>query len=169
MFIFTFMKTSITTSLLAIFAFAVSTTVNAQGVTVDHYTSGKYECAIFPDTYPTDIGGKPFTPTHDQADAAIKTLEANLKKVKCDKKDDRDEIVKNLLKYKFQIFGYTDKSGSQMILINCFRNDDNKDKDLATNWLTEMIQVEDGGIYFWTIRYDVGKNDLFDFKTNGNG
>jgi hypothetical protein len=73
------------------------------------------------------------------------------------------------MKYKIQVFGYTDKEGNKMLLLNCFRNDDNKDKDLATNWLTEMIQVEDGGIYFWTIRYDVGKNGLFDFKTNGNG
>ena len=163
------MKTSITTSILAIFAIALSTTVKAQNVAVDHYTSGKFECAIFPESYPTDLGGKPFTPSHDQADEALKGLETSLKKLKVDNKDNRDDILKNIAKYKVQIFGVTDKNGAKILFLNWFRNDDNKDKDLAANWLTDMILVQDGGIYFWTIKYDADKHEFFEFKTNGNG
>lgn len=142
---------------------------NAQTTNVEHYASKPFDCAIFPASYPTDMEGTHFTPTHDDVDKAAKPLTNGLKDVKCNNKDDLREILKNLDKYKIQVFGYVAADGTKLLFLNCFRNDKNKDKDLANSWLIDMVQVEDGGDYFWTIKFDIGKNQLIGFTENGNG
>jgi hypothetical protein len=151
------------------FLSAINQNISAQHTAIEHYTNKGLDCAIFPDTYPTELGGKAFIPSHEDVNNAWKALTDNFKDLKCDNKDDKNEIIKNLAKYKVQIFGYADKSGNKILFMNCFRNDGSKDKDLAITWLTEMIEVQDGGTYFWTIKYNLATKELFDFKENGNG
>ena len=162
------MKHFVITTTLALYLASAVNMASAQKVLTDHYSSAKYDCVIFPGTYPSDVDGTPFTATHDQVDKAQKMVTDNLKNVKCNKKEDRDEVVKNLGKYKMQVFGYTDKLGNKILLLSCFRGD-YKDKDLSSTWLSDMIMVESGGTYFWSVKYDLNKNELFEFKVSGNG
>ena len=166
--IFSFTNTFKKINLLAISALAFSSTLSAQSTLVDHYKSGNFDCAIFPETYLGEVEGKPFTPQRKDADEAIKLVEETLKDVKCSKKDYRDEIVKYLSKYKVQVFGYTDQSGNKILLLNYFRNDGDKDKELASIWLSEMILVDGAGTDFWNIKYDIVKKKLFEFKCDGS-
>lgn len=144
---------------------------NAQFVAVEHYTTKLFDCAIFPETSPAEIEGKRFSPTHDDVDKAEKALMEDLKSIKASKgaKDAQNEIVTNLPKYKLQIFGYIDKNGDKMLFVNCFRNDKDEDKELANSWLKELIWVEGGGVYFWTVKYNLAKNALTEFKISDNG
>lgn len=144
---------------------------NAQLLIIEHYTTKAFDCAIFPETSLASVDGTRFTPTHDDVDKAEQALTEDLKLVKCPKAqyDDQKEIAKKLAKYKLQIIGYTDNEGNKTLLINAFRNDKDKDKGIAEDWLKQIIQVKDGGLYFWNIKYDIAKNHLFDFVINGNG
>jgi hypothetical protein len=164
------MKHNIQGPSLLVLALAFTMQVNAQKVVIDHYSTAKIDCAIFPDTYPVEVDGKSYTPSHDDVDNAEKALQDKLKTIKCDKKDDRDEVVKNLDKYKIQVFGYIDKAGNKMLFLNCVRTDykDKGDKDLSTMWLTDIVQVQGGGTYFWTVKYDLGRGELSEFKLGGN-
>ena len=140
---------------------------NAQ-VQAEHYTTKLFDCAIFPADYPTGFNGKHYTPTHSEVDKAESALKDSLKNVDCHNKSDMREILRNLKKYKLQVFAYTGLHGDTLLFINCFRNDKNKDKDIAASWLNTLIKVQNGGDYFWTIQYDVSTNQLFSFKENGS-
>jgi len=149
--------------------FGVSS-INAQSpITADHYMAKIFDCAIFPAAYPTELDGKGFTPSHTDVDSVTKALTEKFKMLNVTNKDDRNTISSNLPLYKIQVFGYTDKAGNKVLYLNCFRNDRQKDKDLANTWTTDMVEVQDGGNYFWTIKYDLAKGAFFDFKVNGNG
>lgn len=150
-------------------ALMVSMGIAHAQVKAEHYTTKKMDFAIFPAEYPTDLDGTAYTPSHSDVDKAEAALLSKLKDTKCKNKDDMHEIVKNLDKYKVQVFGYKDKDGHKYLFLNCFRNDKDRDKEIASTWLSQMVQVEDGGDYFWTIKYDVGKDQLFTFAENGNG
>jgi hypothetical protein len=152
----------------AFIVFGLSLIRAQSDIKTDHYNSMGFDCVIFPSSYPTELDGTPFTPAHSDLDTATRSLTAKLKTIKCDNKDDRSAITDNLPKYKIQVFGYTDKAGNKTLFLNCFRNDREKDKDLSNTWLTDMVQVQGGGNYFWTVKYDLSKGVFYDFKTNGN-
>jgi hypothetical protein len=71
---------------------------------------------------------------------------------------------KKLSKYKRQYFGYIDKNGDKILLINCFWS---KDKNAKDRWLTDRIMVLDGGSYYWNVKFNLNKKRLFDLDVNG--
>lgn len=162
------MRNNIVITALTCLLLVVNIASFAQKGVVEHYSNKSFDCAIFPDTYPTDFEGKAFIPTHDEVDKACTAIMENLKTISCTSKDNRDEVVKNLAKYKLQIFGFTDKQGSRILYINSFRNDGNKDKELANTWLHDKIEVQNGGVYFWSVEYDLGQDELSSFQESGS-
>jgi hypothetical protein len=70
-------------------------------------------------------------------------------------------IDKNLKNYKRQYFGYIDSKSHKILFINCFWK-----KEKEVTWLTEMINVLGGGSYFWTVKFNLNTQELFDLEVN---
>jgi hypothetical protein len=133
----------------------------------DHYKNKKFDVAIFPSNYFDLIPGQRFTPTRQEIDQAEISLATDLKTLNNQLVNQFSTpiIHKKLHKYKRQYFGYTDKNGDRILLINCFWAKDKGDKD---RWLTSRIMVLDGGSYYWNIKFNLDKKQLFDLDINGN-
>ena len=43
-----------------------------------------------------------------------------------------------------------------------------KEKEEFLIWLKEQVKVLDGGSYFWNVKFDISKNELYDLYVNGN-
>lgn len=136
-------------------------------VKADHYTTKEFDVAIFP-AYSHDlIPGQRFTPTRQEIDKAEAALRGNLEKLNQPLRNQSSSPVihKNLKKYKRQYFGYIDTNGDRILLINCFWARDQDDPD---RWLTTRIFVHDGGSYYWNVKFNLQKNELFDLYINGH-
>ena len=132
----------------------------------DHFKTNKFDVAIFPANYLDLIPGQRFTPKRQDVEKAELALNKNLKDLnkKLVNQSSTPIIHEKLNKYKRQYFGYIDKNGNRILLINCFWS---KDKDDSDGWLKERIMVLDGGSYYWNVKYNLDKNELFDLDING--
>ena len=156
---------TILTSLLLIFltSYGQTDTVFKKA---DHYKTKKFDVAIFPANYHDLIGGQRFTPTRADIDIAEHVLRTDLKDLNKDLVNQTSTpiIQKKLNKYKRQYFGYIDKNGDRILLINCFWS---KDKDEHDRWLQDRITVLDGGSYYWRVKFNLDKRGLFELNVNG--
>ena len=157
-------RTLILLMLLTIFnGFGQSDTVFKKA---DHYKTKQFDVAIFPENYLDLIPGKPFTPTRIEIDLAEVALKNNIETLNKQmvNQSSTPVIHKKLHKYKRQYFGYVDKNGDRILLINCFWSKNKEDADL---WLRTRIMVLDGGSYYWNVKFNLDKNELFDLDING--
>jgi hypothetical protein len=134
----------------------------------EHYKIKKIDIAIFPENYYDLIGGQRFTPTREEIEKAEIALSNNLKILNKQgvNQSSTPIIHKNLRKYKRQYFGYIDKNGDRILLINCFWS---KNKVYTDRWLTSRIMVLDGGSYYWNVKFNLDKKELFELDINGYG
>lgn len=132
----------------------------------ERYKTNKFDVAIFPSYYFDLIGGQRFTPTRQDIDKAEFALLTDLKTLNKDliNQTSTPVIHKNLKKYKRQYFGYIDQNGDRILLINCFWS---RDIDLSERWLKDRIVVLDGGSYYWSVKFNLDKKQLFDLDING--
>ncbi|NVN95073.1 MAG: hypothetical protein HXX18_07320 [Bacteroidetes bacterium] len=160
------------TKALIILTSILLTTINSFGQAdtifkkADHYKTNKFDIAIFPANYIDFIPGQRFSPTRQEIEKAEIALNNNLKILNKQLVNQSSSpiIHKNLHKYKRQYFGYIDKKGNRILLINCFWSED---KDYTDRWLTDRIIVLDGGSYYWNVKFNLDKNKLFDLGING--
>lgn len=132
----------------------------------DHFITNKFDVAIFPANYLDFIPRPRFTPTRQDVEKAELALKRNLKNLnkKLINQSSTPIIHEKLNNYKRQYFGYIDKNGNRVLFINCFWSNDKDDSD---SWLTERTMVLDGGSYYWNVKYNLDKNELFDLAING--
>ena len=134
----------------------------------EHYKTQKFDVAIFPANY-IDLIASPensFTPTKTEIDRAELYLRSHLKEANNDliNQSSTPIIHRKLKKYKRQYFGYIDKNGDRILLINCFWSKNKSDSEI---WLRNRIIVNDGGSYYWNIKFNLDKNALFELVVNG--
>jgi len=158
-------QTTLLVSLLLIFLTGYGQT-DTTFVEADHYKTQKFDVAIFPANSRDLIGGQRFTPTRADIDRAERALKIELKNLNTNLQNQSSTpiIHRKLRKYKRQYFGYIDKHGDQILLINCFWSNDKGEHD---RWLRKMIMVYDGGSYYWNIKFNLDKNELFELRVNG--
>ena len=132
----------------------------------ENYKTKYFDVAIFPKTYVEMLPEKRFTPTKAQVDLAELELRTNLKEINSKKINQTSTpiIDKNLKKYRRQYFGYIDKNGDEILIINSFWN---YRKDKKQSWLNDYIRVLDGGSYYWEVKYNITKGKLFELHVNG--
>ncbi len=138
-----------------------------QSNVAEHFQTSEFDVAIFPENSLEILPGKGrFTPTHDEIKSAEKSLATQLRELNSEKLNQHDSPVidKNLKKYKRQYFGFIDGKGNKVLFINCFWR---KEKEESLLWLKERIRVLDGGSYFWNVKFNVAKMQLFDLDVNG--
>ena len=160
------------TRTLTILILVLLTTFHSFGQTdtafkkANHYKTNKFDVAIFPANYFDLIPGPRFTPTRQEIDKAEIALHNNIKDLNKGlvNQSSTPIIHKKLHKYKRQYFGYIDKNGDRVLLINCFWS---KDKNHTDRWLTDRIVVYDGGSYYWNVKFNLDKTELFDLDING--
>lgn len=160
------------TRILTILTLILLTTYNCFGQTdttfkkADHFKTAKFDVAIFPANYLDLISGQRFTPTRQEVEKVEIALNDNLKVLNklLVNQSSTPIIHKKLHKYKRQYFGYIDKNGNRILLINSFWSKDKEDTD---RWLKERIMVLDGGSFYWNVKFNLDKNELFDLVING--
>ncbi|TDD99535.1 hypothetical protein [Flavobacterium cellulosilyticum] len=148
-------------------------TYNSDGQTnitfkkADHYKTKKFDVAIFPENYFEFISEQRFTPSRQEIDKAEIALRNNLKisNKQVANQSSTPIIHIKLNKYKRQYFGYIDKNGDRILFINCFWS---KNKNNTERWLTSEIMVLDGGSYYWNVKFNLAKNEIFDLNINGS-
>jgi len=128
-----------------------------------HYKTDNYDCAIFPMAYTTDIvqTNKRFTPGFPDIDKAEHALAEQLLQQR-DTTKRLPDIYRHLKKYKRQYFGYTSKDGHKVLYMNLFWDD----QTYVKNWLKQMIMVQGGGASYWSVKYDLDANKLYDLQIN---
>ncbi|WP_316787004.1 hypothetical protein [Pedobacter frigiditerrae] len=160
------------TRIITILTFLLLTTCEVFGQTdttfkkADHYKTKRFDVAIFPSNYLDLIPGQRFTPTRQEINQAEISLATDLKTLNNQLVNQFSTpiIHKKLHKYKRQYFGYIDKNGDRILLINCFWAKDKYDTD---RWLTSRILVLDGGSYYWNVKFNLDKKQLLDLDING--
>ena len=154
-----------------IFLLILISTINAwaqstQPSVARHFKTGRFNVAIFPATYPVDeIEGARFTPTVEEVRVAEHALNAQLMELNKDLANQEGSVIihRNLRKYKRQYFGYIDKTGQKVLLINNFWK-----KIEHTDWLNSKVSVLDGGSHYWSVKYSINNRMLFDVAVNGS-
>jgi|JI6StandDraft_1071083.scaffolds.fasta_scaffold451940_1 hypothetical protein len=141
----------------------------SENIIADHYKTRKFNVAIFPETSFDLISGKRFTPSRVEIDKAENTLKQKLKKLNSNLTNQSSTpiIHRKLRKYKRQYFGYYENN-SKILLINFFWEKRNQ-RDNNEQWLKERIQVNDGGSYYWEIKYNIDTDEFFALEINGYG
>jgi len=142
-------------------------------IVAEHYKTSEFDCAIFPATaFSYVTSGKHFTPTHQDIDKAEHALNTKLKKIDSILSDQggHDPIIyEHLKKYVRQYFGYIDSQGHRILFINCVWKDKEFGEMFDRQFLRDEIMVNDGGSYFWNVKYDMEADKLFDLGVNGQG
>jgi len=128
-----------------------------------HYQTKDFDVVILPALdYPVaGIQGKAFSPSLANVDSAEGALKRDLK----DMNSFPNKLVSyNLKKYRRQYLGYIDSTtGHKILYINCFW----KSFKYRVNWLYELVDISEGGGYYWNISYDLTAKKLFDFWVHG--
>jgi len=107
-----------------------------------------------------------FTPTIAEikiVEKALKEQLENLNKFQVNRIIENPIIHENLDNYRRQYYGYIDKNGFKIIYINCFWKY-TKHQD----WQSKFIGVDDGGSYYWQVKFHIEENRLFNLTINGN-
>ena len=158
----------ITLCLTLLTCLTISAQISSDSIQIDHYKTKNFDCAIFPSNYVDLIGGERFTPIRTEVDQAEKALTEDLEKTNnslINQDGKYNPIIhKNLKKYNRQYFGYIDKNGDKILLINCFW----KQKNRFVNWKKERVMVLDGGSHYWSIKLNLTTGKLFDLNVNGS-
>lgn len=160
------------TKTLTILTVLILSTISSFGQTVkltskaEHYKTKDFNAAIFPADFFGLFPRKRFTPTKQEIDQAEISLKNNLKILNKQLLNQLSTPVihKNLRKYRRQYFGFIDNNGDKILFINCFWD---RSKDDSKFWLTEEKVVHDGGSYFWNVKFNLDKNELFELNING--
>jgi len=157
--------------LLLIFILNVSAQKVKKVEKVSDYTTyvkgNNFEGVIFSEKYInmlSKVNGKKFTPGTNDILIVEKLLPLGLDTIK-DATNHKFFVKNHLKKYLRQYFGYIDKNGDKIIYINVFW--DNSENKSEKRWLNDIIEVLDGGDYFWQIKVNLTTHQLFDFAVNG--
>jgi len=135
---------------------------------VDHYKTNRFDIAIFPPAKAFLISRPLFTPSREEVNKAETALDRQLKELnsKLFNQVTTPIIHKHLKKYKRQYFGYIDENNDRILFINCFWG---KEIMHEKEWLKQRIMVNDGGSYYWSIKYNIKTDKLFELYVNGEG
>ena len=71
------------------------------------------------------------------------------------------KINNNIHSYRVQFVGMT-KNGKKIIYCNFFPIDEN-----IHYWKKELVQVDDGGFWFWQVEFSPNENKIVWFQSNG--
>jgi hypothetical protein len=109
-----------------------------------------------------------WTPTADQAQKALASIQSFLSKPAVTNEYQLREIKKilaNSKNYRVQFIGMI-RDGRKIIWCNFFPTAGDG-KDEFQYWRKERVQVEDGGFYYWKIEYDPATDECLRFYSNG--
>jgi hypothetical protein len=98
------------------------------------------------------------------AEEILKQGLLELNKIKINQVTGCPNINKKLAKYCRQYFGFINTKGEKIIWINMFWN-----RDLNDRGKYELISVNDGCSYYWSIEVNITARALSNLKVNGNG
>ena len=133
-----------------------------------------HQCALagfetdIPATNRVILKSKSWTPTADQAQKALASIQSFLSKPATTNEYQLREIRKilaNSRNYRVQFVGMI-RDGRKIIWCNFFPAA-GKGKDEFEDWRKERIEVEDGGFYYLKIEYDPATGECSKFHPNG--
>jgi len=75
-------------------------------------------------------------------------------------------IREHLTEFRRQYVGIVRKDGAKLIYVNCFPISVSEEL-WPTDWRSQLVQVFDGGWWFWRILYDVDRGKFIRLETNG--
>lgn len=145
-----------------IFSVLISSAGKSQTV-AEHYQTQDFDVAVFPKEYEIYGFEKRFTPTKEEILLAEKAIQTQLKEInkRLVHQTSSPVIHKNLKKYKRQYFGIFGENGERILFINAFWSNHSE------HWLDGIIQVLDGGSYYWQIEFNISENKLENLIVNG--
>lgn len=128
------------------------------------YSTTSFTAAIFFDSYPLKGYTVRFKPTKREVDKTEKALSRDLMQLNKDRKyQTRDFIIhKRLMRYNRQYFGIVAENGDRIIFVNAYFAEQNKDPH-ADIFLKELVQVQGEGPKYWSIKYNLDQDVLFNF------
>ena len=111
-----------------------------------------------------------WTPSQSQADAAYRSVQRFLQKPVVSESyylRQIAEILKHRKQYRVQFIGRYHK-GRKIILCSFFPIRFPEDKhDDAPEWRQQLVEVMDGGFWYWRVEYDSQTDRCGDFDVNG--
>jgi len=78
-------------------------------------------------------------------------------------------IHQNLPRYKRQYFGFYDLRHQPCLYVHFFAASVDEHPGYTPRWLREVIQVEDGGAGYWSVKYNLTTHQFYDFEHNSEG
>jgi hypothetical protein len=139
---------------------------------VQHYTTKKYDCAVFPADFDGTTRDNLFTPSFDQVSMAEKAMHKKLKGTPNLHPILVKYVSKHLKDYKRQYFGYVDHRGHHILYINCFTSDaGDYTEDMTGDWLSQKVNSNRVGANCWQTRFDLDEGQFVrvDFLDAGSG
>lgn len=73
------------------------------------------------------------------------------------------QILEHLAAYRRQYVGIV-VAGEKRLFVNCFRGDPQQ----HPSWRQQLVDVDDGGLYYWRIQYQVDRKRFLEVEINGD-
>ncbi len=73
------------------------------------------------------------------------------------------QILEHLAEYRRQYVGIVAR-GEKRLLVNCFRSDPQQ----HPSWRQQLVDVDDGGFYYWRIQYQVDRKRFLEVDINSD-
>ena len=134
-----------------------------------HIKEKGFEGYIFPKEYalvvPFDNMKDRYTPTRQDifnAELIVKKQLATLNKPLTNQVNGCPIIHKELKKYKRQYVGFINSEGDSIVWMNFIWG-----KRISDVWNKDVVIVLDGCSYFWNIKVNLSKKEVFDLQING--
>jgi hypothetical protein len=107
----------------------------------------------------------PFTPSLEEVISAEKILKRCAEN-ETEGADSLDiGVIEELPFYKRQYFGGINEKGQKLIWINSFPAND-EDFTITKNWQTDIVEVNDGGNYFFNVVTNIDTGECYRFFVN---
>ena len=138
------------------------------------FASAQLTAAEVKQTIPTEqrvILKGVWTPPAAEMDKALDAVDAFLKKPVGATQWQIGEIRQiraNIAKYRVQLVGDV-RNGKKVLFCNFIRSPDKGEVDSFAHWKRSLVQVSDGGFWYWSICIDTATGKCFEFNSNGYG
>lgn len=109
-----------------------------------------------------------FTPSEDDIVLVEKLIRGKIKYINTDKENQSggcSNIHKKLKKYVRQYVGFINNNNEKVIWINFIWEGKIPNERLSK----EVVQIFDGCSFYWNIKVNIEKRDIYDFNVNGRG
>ncbi len=155
-----------------IIALSILISTSTYSQKAEYFKNNKYSGYIFPQEFDVLLSIENQSGRFTPYESTIKTFECNLSKKLAELAKDLPDQgkgcpsieKKRLNKYKRQYFGFINQNGDKILFVNFVWSKSNQ--IIIDKLSKDLVSVHDGCTRYWSIQYNLTKNEFYDLDVN---